>query len=95
MIIFVKIFYFFNNLYDFLYQYDIVNEVKKQKINKEKGEIQMARREKRKEKQSNKTFRKIFIVAVFLICILFVLKYAYNYVRNDIMHYVPKSEKHL
>ena len=44
----------------------------------------MARREKRKEKQSNKTFRKIFIVAVFLICILFVLKYAYNYVRNDI-----------
>ena len=45
----------------------------------------MARREKKVEKkQSNKTFRKMFIVALFLVCIIFVLKYAYNYVRNDI-----------
>ena len=45
----------------------------------------MARREKKVEKkQSNKTFRKMFIVALFLIFIIFVLKYAYNYVRNDI-----------
>lgn len=44
----------------------------------------MARREKRVEKQGNKTFRKILIVALFLVCTIFVLKYANNYVRNDI-----------
>lgn len=44
----------------------------------------MSRREKRMEKQSNKTFRKLIVVALFLVCILFVLKYAYNYVRNDV-----------
>jgi len=45
----------------------------------------MPRREKRVEKQSNKTIRKILIVAIFLIAVLFVLKYAYNYVRNDVV----------
>ena len=44
----------------------------------------MSRREKRVEKQGNKTFRKILIVALFLVCTIFVLKYANNYVRNDI-----------
>ena len=44
----------------------------------------MSRREKRTEKQSNKTFRKLLIVALFLICVLVVLKYAYNYVRKDV-----------
>lgn len=44
----------------------------------------MSRREKRMEKQSNKTFGKLIIVALFLVCIIFVLKYAYNYVRNDV-----------
>lgn len=44
----------------------------------------MSRREKRMEKQSNKTFRKIIIVALALLCSVFILKYAYNYVRNDV-----------
>jgi len=44
----------------------------------------MSRREKRMEKQSNKTFRKLLIVAIFLVASIFVLKYAYNYVRDDV-----------
>lgn len=44
----------------------------------------MSRREKRVEKQNNKTFRKILIVAVFIIAVIFTLKYAYNYVRDDV-----------
>lgn len=44
----------------------------------------MPRREKREKKQSNKTFRKLLIVAIFLIAVLYTLKYAYNYVRNDV-----------
>lgn len=44
----------------------------------------MSRREKRMEKQSNKTFRKMLIVALSLILIVFILKYAYNYIINDI-----------
>ena len=44
----------------------------------------MSRKEKRMEKQSNKTFRKILVVILFLISIIFVLKYAYYYVKNDI-----------
>ena len=44
----------------------------------------MARREKVEKKQSNKTFRKLLIVAIFLIGVLYTLKYAYNYVRNDV-----------
>ena len=44
----------------------------------------MSRREKRMEKRNSKTFRKLVIVFLFLICIVFVLKYAYNYVKNDV-----------
>lgn len=44
----------------------------------------MSRREKRVEKQNNKTFRKLLIVAIFLISAIYILKYAYNYVRTDI-----------
>ena len=44
----------------------------------------MSRVEKRVKKQSNKTFRKLLIVAIFLIGVLYTLKYAYNYVRNDV-----------
>lgn len=46
----------------------------------------MARREKIVGKQSNKTFRKLLIVAIFLIAVILTLKYAYNYVRNDITY---------
>lgn len=45
----------------------------------------MSRREKRVEKQSNKIFRKIIIVLLFLVCVIFILKYANNYVRKDII----------
>ena len=44
----------------------------------------MARRDKKEKKQSSKIFRKILIVTIFLIGVLYTLKYAYNYVRNDI-----------
>ena len=37
-----------------------------------------------KEKQSNKTFRKLIVIAIFLVCILFILKYANNYIKKDI-----------
>lgn len=45
----------------------------------------MSRAEKRMEKTSNKTFRKLIIVALFLIVCIVVLKYAYNYERNDVI----------
>ena len=41
-----------------------------------------------KEKQSNKTFRKLIIIAIFLVCILIVLKYANNYIRKDITNQI-------
>lgn len=44
----------------------------------------MSRREKYMEKQSHKTFRKIVIVLLFLVSTIFVLKYAYNYMKNDV-----------
>ena len=44
----------------------------------------MSRIEKREKKESNKTLRKLLIVAIFLIGVLYTLKYAYNYVRNDV-----------
>ena len=44
----------------------------------------MSRMEKKEVKQKNKTFRKIFIVAIFLVLVLFVLKYANNYLMDDI-----------
>ncbi len=44
----------------------------------------MSRIEKRVKKQSNKTFRKLLIVAIFLIGVLYTLKYAYNYVIDDV-----------
>ena len=45
----------------------------------------MSRSEKNKQKQENKIILKIFIVAVFLIAVLTVLKYAQNYLRDDIV----------
>ena len=44
----------------------------------------MSRREKRMEKPKSKIFSKLVVTALFLISVVFVLKYAYNYVRNDI-----------
>lgn len=44
----------------------------------------MSRKEKREQKQSNKTIRKIIITLIFLACICVTLKYAQNYIRNDI-----------
>lgn len=44
----------------------------------------MSRREKRMEKPKSKIFSKLIVTALFLISVVFVLKYAYNYVRNDI-----------
>lgn len=44
----------------------------------------MSRREKNVEKQSNRTFRKILIIAIFLLGIVCTLKYAYNYIRDDV-----------
>ena len=45
----------------------------------------MSRSEKNKQKQGNKIILKIFVVAVFLIAVLTVLKYAQNYLRDDIV----------
>lgn len=45
----------------------------------------MSRTQKRIEKQGDKTFFKIFIVAIFLLLVLIVLKYARNYIRDDIV----------
>ena len=39
----------------------------------------MSRSEKNKQKQGNKIILKIFVVAVFLIAVLTVLKYAQKY----------------
>lgn len=44
----------------------------------------MSRKEKKIKEKKNNTFSKILVVAIFLIAIVFVLKYAYNYVRDDI-----------
>lgn len=44
----------------------------------------MSRSKKREKKQSNKTFRKLLIVAIFLIAVIYILKYAYNYEINDV-----------
>ena len=44
----------------------------------------MSRRKKRMEKPKSKIFSKLIVTALFLISVVFVLKYAYNYVRNDI-----------
>lgn len=44
----------------------------------------MSRREKRMEKPKSKIFSKLIVTALFLVSVVFVLKYAYNYVRNDI-----------
>ena len=44
----------------------------------------MSRREKRMEKPKSKIFSKLIVTVLFLVSVVFVLKYAYNYVRNDI-----------
>lgn len=44
----------------------------------------MSRRGKREEKPNNKTFRKIIIVAIFLLFVFAILKFAPNYIRDDI-----------
>lgn len=45
----------------------------------------MSRAQKRMEKEGNKTFFKIFIVVIFLLLVLIILKYARNYIRDDIV----------
>lgn len=45
----------------------------------------MSRREKREEKQGNKILLKIIIVAIFLVGVLVSLKYAQNFLRDDIV----------
>ena len=44
----------------------------------------MSRREKRMEKPKSKIFSKLIVTVLFLVSVVFVLKYAYNYVRNDV-----------
>ncbi len=44
----------------------------------------MSRKEKREKKQSNKTIRKLIVTFLFVICVCTVLKYAQNFIRNDI-----------
>lgn len=44
----------------------------------------MSKMKQKEEKQNNKFIRKTIVVILFLVCILFVLKYAYYYLRDDI-----------
>ncbi len=44
----------------------------------------MSRREKREEKQGSKIFLKIIIVAIFLASVVFSVKYAQNFLRDDL-----------
>ena len=44
----------------------------------------MSRREKKEEKQGSKIFLKIIIVAIFLAGVVFSIKYAQNFLRDDL-----------